>query len=187
VSPTHDSPTTRPPARPPAEQALDVGLGTATERGAQVARVLREIERWERKPPAGKPQRGDHHSPELADRIRTLRDTVKASKQSPTCPTTRACRHRAAGTAGGRRVCRPRSATAAHVRQRPACLPRRRGTRRVQGTYSHPPGKGRARPRNRGHRIPEEGLVGPLLPYGLGAGRLVERVGNIAGSSRKPD
>jgi hypothetical protein len=58
--------------------ALDVGLDTATRAGAHVARVLREVERWEREPSAGKPPRGRpglaHRSPELADRIRALRD-----------------------------------------------------------------------------------------------------------------
>lgn len=58
--------------------ALDVGLDTATPAGANVARVLREVERWEREPPAGRPPRGRpglaHHSPELANRIRSLRD-----------------------------------------------------------------------------------------------------------------
>jgi hypothetical protein len=58
--------------------ALDVGLDTATRAGAHVARVLREVERWERERPPGSAPRGRpglaHHSPELADRIRTLRD-----------------------------------------------------------------------------------------------------------------
>ncbi|HTU78351.1 MAG TPA: recombinase family protein [Solirubrobacteraceae bacterium] len=58
--------------------ALDVGFDTATRAGAHVARVLREVERWEREPPAGRPPRGRrglaHHSPELAERIRALRD-----------------------------------------------------------------------------------------------------------------
>lgn len=58
--------------------AIDVGLDTATRAGAHVARVLREVERWEREPSAGRPPRGRpglaHRSPELADRIRTLRD-----------------------------------------------------------------------------------------------------------------
>ncbi len=62
--------------------ALDVGLDTATRAGAHVARVLREVERWEREPPAGKPPRGRpglvHRSPELADRIRTFRDAGKS-------------------------------------------------------------------------------------------------------------
>lgn len=57
--------------------ALDVGLDTATRGGARAARVLREVDRWEREPPPGRPPRGRpglaHHSPELADRIRTLR------------------------------------------------------------------------------------------------------------------
>jgi DNA invertase Pin-like site-specific DNA recombinase len=57
--------------------ALDVGLDTATRAGVHVARVLREVERWEYEPPAGRPPRGRpglaHRSPELADRIRTLR------------------------------------------------------------------------------------------------------------------
>jgi hypothetical protein len=58
--------------------ALDVGLDTATRAGTHVARVLREVERWERERPPGSAPRGRpglaHHSPELADRIRTLRD-----------------------------------------------------------------------------------------------------------------
>jgi Resolvase, N terminal domain/Recombinase len=58
--------------------ALDVGLDTSTRAGTHVARVLREVERWEREPPAGRPSRGRpglvHHSPKLADRIRSLRD-----------------------------------------------------------------------------------------------------------------
>ncbi len=58
--------------------ALDVGLDTATRAGAHLARVLREVERWERERPPGSATRGRpglaHHSPGLADRIRTLRD-----------------------------------------------------------------------------------------------------------------
>jgi hypothetical protein len=58
--------------------ALDVGLDTATRAGAHVARVLHEVERWEREPPPGRPLRGRrglaHYSPELADRIRNLSD-----------------------------------------------------------------------------------------------------------------
>jgi hypothetical protein len=55
-----------------------VGLDTATRTGTHVARVLREVERWEHEPPHGQPPRErpglTHHSPELADRIGTLRD-----------------------------------------------------------------------------------------------------------------
>lgn len=58
--------------------ALDVELDTATRAGAHVARVLREVERWEREPRSGRPPRGRpglaRHSPGLARRIRTLRD-----------------------------------------------------------------------------------------------------------------
>ena len=58
--------------------ALDVGLDTATRAGTHVARVLHEVERWERERPPGSAPRGRpglaHHSPALADRIRALRD-----------------------------------------------------------------------------------------------------------------
>lgn len=58
--------------------ALDVGLDTATRAGGHVARVLREVEHWERERPPGKPPRGRpglaRRSPGLAERIRTLRD-----------------------------------------------------------------------------------------------------------------
>ncbi|MGH2852621.1 MAG: recombinase family protein [Solirubrobacteraceae bacterium] len=58
--------------------ALDVGLDTATRTGAQIVRVLREVERWDREPPPGRPPRGRpglaHHSPELARQVKALRD-----------------------------------------------------------------------------------------------------------------
>jgi hypothetical protein len=62
--------------------ALDVGLDTGQREGAHVARVLRDIERWEREPRSGRPPRGRpglaRHSPGLADRIRTLREAGKS-------------------------------------------------------------------------------------------------------------
>ncbi len=83
--------------------ALDVGLDTATRTGAHVARVLREVERWEREPLSGRPPRGRpglaHHSPELAHRIRTLRDAGESLQAIATVlndegvPTPRGGRH----------------------------------------------------------------------------------------------
>jgi Recombinase len=57
---------------------LDLGLDTATRTGAHAARVLREVERWDREPRPGGPPRGRpgvaRHSPELAERINALRE-----------------------------------------------------------------------------------------------------------------
>ncbi|MFI4977382.1 MAG: recombinase family protein [Solirubrobacterales bacterium] len=57
--------------------AMDVGLDTGTSAGRRTVRLLREIERWEREPEAGRPARGRPglatHAPELGERITVMR------------------------------------------------------------------------------------------------------------------
>jgi hypothetical protein len=57
--------------------ALDVDLDTDTATGRQIARMLREIERWEREPEPGRPSRGRPglaaQAPELSERITAMR------------------------------------------------------------------------------------------------------------------
>jgi hypothetical protein len=58
--------------------ALDVGLDTAAPAGQSTLAVVRELARWEREPPPGRPPRGRpglaRHSPELAARIAAMRE-----------------------------------------------------------------------------------------------------------------
>jgi hypothetical protein len=55
-----------------------VDLDTSTNAGAHVATILREVEGWDRAPHSHRPPRGRpglaHRAPELAERIRMLRD-----------------------------------------------------------------------------------------------------------------
>ena len=57
--------------------AMDVGLDTATSAGRRIVGLLREIERWEREPEAGRPARGRPglatRAPELGERITVMR------------------------------------------------------------------------------------------------------------------
>jgi Resolvase, N terminal domain len=58
--------------------ALDVGLDTGSPGGRQALAVLRELGRWEREPPRGRPRRGRpglaEHAPELALQIAAMRE-----------------------------------------------------------------------------------------------------------------
>jgi hypothetical protein len=58
--------------------ALDVGLDTVAPAGQGTLAVVRELARWEREPPPGRPPRGRpglaRRSPELAARIAAMRE-----------------------------------------------------------------------------------------------------------------
>lgn len=142
--------------------ALDVGLDTATRAGTHVARVLREVERWEREPPAGRPPRGRpglaHRSPELADRIRTLRDAGESLQaianllNDEGVPTPRGgdrWRPSSVQTALGYR--RPRPPAPGVPPPPPRHAPRPGHAPRPPGKGSHPPAKPRP-PHPRGGR-----------------------------------
>ncbi len=58
--------------------ALDVGLDTGSPGGRQTLAVLRELARWQREPPPGRPPRGRpglaKHAPEIASQIAAMRE-----------------------------------------------------------------------------------------------------------------